>query len=56
MNKIKELQSEVNLQNLQVWSNFPGIDHDACMRSIRLFNDEVIPKINTDKSNIQKAS
>ena len=56
VNKIKELKSELNLQNLQVWSNFPGIDHDACMRSIRLFNDEVIPKINTDKSNIQKAS
>ncbi len=56
VNKIKELQSELNLQNLQVWSNFPGINHDACMRSIKLFNDEVIPKINPDKSNIQKAS
>ena len=54
--KIKELQSELNLKNLQVWSNFPGIDHEACMRSIKLFNDEVIPKINTNKSNIQKAS
>jgi len=56
VNKIKELQSELNLQNLQVWSNFPGINHDACMRSIKLFNDEVIPKIKPDKSNIQKAS
>ena len=54
--KIKELQSELNLKNLQVWSNFPGIDHEACMRSIKLFNDEVIPKINNNKSNIQKAS
>ena len=54
--KIKELQSELNLKNLQVWSNFPGIDHGACMRSIKLFNDEVIPKINNNKSNIQKAS
>jgi len=56
VSKIKELQSELNLKNLQVWSNFPGIDHEACMRSIKLFNDEVIPKINPDKSNIQKAS
>ena len=56
VNKIKELQTELNLQNLQVWSNFPGIDHAACMRSIKLFNDEVIPKINLDKKNIQKAS
>ena len=56
VNKIKELQTELNLQNLQVWSNFPGIDLAACMRSIKLFNDEVIPKINLDKKNIQKAS
>ena len=56
MGKIKELQSELNLQNLQVWSNFPGIDHEACMRSIKLFNDEVIPKINVDTSNLEKAS
>jgi len=26
------------------------------MRSIKLFNDEVIPKINFDNSNIEKAS
>ena len=56
VNKINELKSELNLQNLQVWSNFPGIDHETCMRSIRLFNDEVIPKINLDNSNIEKAS
>ncbi len=54
--KIQELKRELNLENLQVWSNFPGIDHEACMRSIKLFNDEVIPKINSNKSNIQKAS
>ena len=56
VNKINELQSELNLQNLQVWSNFPGIDHEACMRSIKLFNDEVIPKINLDTSNLERAS
>jgi len=26
------------------------------MRSLKLFNDEVIPKINLDNSNIEKAS
>jgi len=56
VNKINELKSELNLQNLQVWSNFPGMDHDACMRSIKLFNDEVIPKINLNNLNIEKAS
>src|SRR6056300_1467887 len=54
--KIKELQSELNLQNLQVWSNFPGIDHEACMRSIKLFNDEVMPKIQPSNISLEKAS
>ena len=56
VNKINELKSELNLQNLQVWSNFPGIDHKACMRSIKLFNNEVIPKINFDNDDVEKAS
>jgi alkanesulfonate monooxygenase SsuD/methylene tetrahydromethanopterin reductase-like flavin-dependent oxidoreductase (luciferase family) len=56
VNKINELKSELNLQNLQVWSNFPGIDHEACMRSIKLFNDEVIPKINFQNESVEKAS
>ena len=42
VNKINELKSELNLQNLQVWSNFPGIDHEACMRSIKLFTNEAV--------------
>tara|TARA_B100001093_G_scaffold107794_1_gene100024 strand:- start:545 stop:1711 length:1167 start_codon:yes stop_codon:yes gene_type:complete len=56
VNKINELKSELNLQNLQVWSNFPGIEHEACMRSIKLFTDEVMPKIKLDKSEIKIAS
>ena len=56
VNKINELKSELNLQNLQVWSNFPGIDHEACMRSIKLFTNEEMPKIKLDESNIQIAS
>ena len=56
VNKINELKSELNLQNLQVWSNFPGVDHEACMRSIKLFTNEVMPKIKLDESNIQIAS
>ena len=34
--KIEELKSELNLQNLQVWSNFPGVKHEDCMKSIKL--------------------
>ena len=54
--KIKELQSELNLQNLQVWSNMPGVKHEDAMRSIKLFNDEVIPKINLTKTEVKQAS
>ena len=41
--KIEELKSELNLQNLQVWSNFPGVKHDDCMKSIKLFTEKVMP-------------
>ncbi len=50
--KIEELKSEVDLQNLQVWSNFPGVKHEHAMRSIKLFTEKVMPhfknKLNTD--------
>ena len=54
--KIKELKSELNLQNLLVWSNFSGVKHENAMRSIKLFNDEVMPRINPDKSGLKQAS
>ncbi len=54
--KIEELKSELNLKNLLVWSNFPGIKHEDCMKSIKLFNDKVIPKINLKNSKIKQAS
>jgi len=54
--KIKESQSELNLQHLQVWSNMPGVKHEDTMRSIKLFNDEVIPKINSLKTEVKQAS
>jgi len=49
--KIEELKTELNLQNLQVWSNFPGVKHEDAMRSIKLFTEKVMPhfknKLNT---------
>jgi len=54
--KIKELESEINLQNLLVWSSMPGVKHEDAMRSIKLFNDEVIPKINLAKTMVQQVS
>ena len=55
--KIKELKSELNLQNLQVWSNFPGVKHEDCMKSIKLFTERVMPHFkNKLKTEIKKVS
>ena len=43
IDKIKELKSELNIQNLLVWSNFPGVKHEDCMKSIKMFTEKVIP-------------
>jgi alkanesulfonate monooxygenase SsuD/methylene tetrahydromethanopterin reductase-like flavin-dependent oxidoreductase (luciferase family) len=42
--KIEEMREVLNIQTLLVWSNFPGVEHEAVMRSIRLFNEEVLPR------------
>ena len=55
--KIEEMQSELNIQNLQVWSNFPGVKHSDCMRSIKLFTEKVMPHFkDKNTSSIKKAS
>ena len=42
--KIDELSSELNLQHLQVWSNFPGVPHDKVVHSVKLFSEEIMPR------------
>ena len=55
--KIEEMRSELNIQNLQVWSNFPGVKHEDCMRSIKLFTEKVMPHFkNKSETNIKQAS
>ena len=57
IDKIKELQSELNLQNLLVWSNFPGVKHEDYMKSIKLFTEKVMPHFKNDiTAEIKKAS
>ena len=46
--KIEELRDELNLQNLQVWSNFPGVPHEHVMKSVRMFTEQVMPQFATD--------
>ena len=42
--KIEELQAELNLETLLVWSHFPGVKHEDAMRSVKLFTEEVMPR------------
>ncbi|MGE0213143.1 MAG: LLM class flavin-dependent oxidoreductase [Parvibaculaceae bacterium] len=42
--KIEEMIEVLNLQYLVVWSEFPGVDHEAAMRSTKLFTEEVMPR------------
>jgi len=42
--KIAELREKLNLQTLLVWSSFPGVEHEAVMRSVQLFTEEVMPR------------
>ena len=42
--KIEETIAVLNLQYLVVWSDFPGTDHQAAMRSVKLFTEEVMPR------------
>ena len=57
ISKIEELQSELNLEYLQVWSNFPGVNHKDCMNSIKMFTEKVIPHFkDKSKARIKQAS
>ena len=57
INKIEEMESVLNLKNLQVWSNFPGVKHNDCMNSIKLFTEKILPHFkNKAKSKIKAAS
>ena len=47
--KIQEMQEKLNLRTLLLWSNFPGVPHEAVMDSITLFTEQVMPHF-TDQS------
>ena len=42
--KIHELQTELGLEHLQVWSNFPGVPHEQVMKSVKMFSEKVMPQ------------
>ena len=50
-------KSVLNLQNLQVWSNFPGVKHEDCMKSIKMFTEKVMPHFKDDlNTEVKKVS
>ncbi|MGY9025754.1 MAG: LLM class flavin-dependent oxidoreductase, partial [Candidatus Pelagibacterales bacterium] len=54
--KIYELKSELNLQHLAAWSTPPGMPHEVSMKSIKLFNEKVMPHFSDSKMKIKKVS
>ncbi|MEM7096062.1 MAG: LLM class flavin-dependent oxidoreductase [Actinomycetota bacterium] len=42
--KIDEMHDHLNLQNLLVWSSFPGVEHSAVMDSMTMFSEAVMPQ------------
>jgi alkanesulfonate monooxygenase SsuD/methylene tetrahydromethanopterin reductase-like flavin-dependent oxidoreductase (luciferase family) len=54
--KIHELKSELNLQHLAAWSTPPGMPHETSMKSIKLFNEKVMPHFSDSKIEIKKVS
>jgi alkanesulfonate monooxygenase SsuD/methylene tetrahydromethanopterin reductase-like flavin-dependent oxidoreductase (luciferase family) len=42
--KIHELQTELGVEHLQVWSNFPGVPHEQVMKSVKMFSEKVMPQ------------
>jgi hypothetical protein len=53
--KFEELKIELGLETLLVWSSFPEVDHDAAMRSVKLFSEEVMPRFSPASNNRQAA-
>lgn len=54
--RIEEMRSELNLQYLLLWSSFPGVPQEKVMRSIKLFNEEVMPRFKKDSGSKRAAS
>lgn len=50
--KIKELQEELNLQNLLLWTNHSHLPHDKIMNSLKLFTEEVMPNFTKTKQGV----
>lgn len=42
--KVHELQEELNLQDLMLWTTHPGLEHRKAMRSFELFAEKVMPQ------------
>lgn len=46
--KIHELQREVGLEHMMLWTTHPGLKHEHAMRSLELFSQEVMPHFTDD--------
>jgi alkanesulfonate monooxygenase SsuD/methylene tetrahydromethanopterin reductase-like flavin-dependent oxidoreductase (luciferase family) len=51
---INEIEAEYGLETLLVWNWLPGIAHEDTMRSLRLFVDEVMPRVTSHAPPVAK--
>jgi alkanesulfonate monooxygenase SsuD/methylene tetrahydromethanopterin reductase-like flavin-dependent oxidoreductase (luciferase family) len=47
--KVAELQAELNLEHLMLWTTHPGLEHAKAMRSLELFSEKVMPQLPTTR-------
>jgi alkanesulfonate monooxygenase SsuD/methylene tetrahydromethanopterin reductase-like flavin-dependent oxidoreductase (luciferase family) len=47
--RIAELQQELNLEHLMLWTTHPGLEHAKAMRSLELFSEKVMPQLPTTR-------
>ena len=48
--KVAELQQELNLEHLMLWTTHPGLEHAKAMRSLELFSEKVMPQLPTARA------
>ena len=44
--KLVELHQETNIEQVIIKCSYPGLSHEHTMRSVRLFAEEVMPRLN----------
>jgi alkanesulfonate monooxygenase SsuD/methylene tetrahydromethanopterin reductase-like flavin-dependent oxidoreductase (luciferase family) len=53
--KIHEMEENLDLRTLLLWSSFPGVPHEAVMDSITMFTEQVMPLFASQPTTVEDA-